>query len=437
MHGLDAVEIARQAGVDLATIPAPTDRIEADKLDAILRLAIPLIRDPAFGLQAARCWHPSNLGVLGHAWLSSSTLRTGLKRLSRYYRLVGERTITEIEESRQGVKVRFWARRGNPAAVAVAAVLVDVAMALLLDMCRMNAGAALRPMAASLRRGRPENVDAYERFFGCPVRFSAEENAFVLSAKDADRSLPSSNKQLAAVFDRMLTEELARLDKSDVIARCRATVLEDLPSGEASAKDSCEAAPHEPAHAAAEARRGADDLRPARRRHAQRPRSPLHRGPAPVDHRHHLLARLLAAERVHPRIPALDGAGAVRVPGEAGRVATGPERKVTPRVQALARKVKPASATPAIVLRCRGAGERPGTHNDNTRGSPVNYRMFRLRGSDPVDALEAHVLARAYHAAWRALNSCAPVDRLVIESLDLVIEFEPSERTPGSRGPTI
>jgi AraC-like DNA-binding protein len=237
MHGLDAVGIARQAGVDLATVPGPTDRIEADKLDATLRLAIPLIRDPAFGLQAARCWHPSNLGVLGHAWLSSSTLRTGLKRLSRYYRLVGERTITEIEESRQGVKVRFWARRGNPAAVAVAAVLVDVAMAFLLDMCRMNAGAALRPVLASLRRGRPENVDAYARFFGCPVRFGAEENVFVLSAKDADRPLPSSNKQLAAVFDRMLAEELARLDKSDVIARCRAAVLEDLPSGEASAED--------------------------------------------------------------------------------------------------------------------------------------------------------------------------------------------------------
>ena len=237
MHGLDAVELARQAGVDLAKIPAPTDRIEADKLDAILRLAIPLIRDPAFGLQAARCWHPSNLGVLGHAWLSSSTLRTGLKRLSRYSRLVGERALTEIEESGQGVKVRFWAKRGNPAVVAVAAVFVDVAMALLLDMCRMNAGAALRPMAASLRRGRPENVDAYARFFGCPVRFGAEENAFVLSAQDTDRSLPSSNKQLAAVFDRMLTEELARLDKSNVIARCRAAVLEDLPSGEASAEE--------------------------------------------------------------------------------------------------------------------------------------------------------------------------------------------------------
>ena len=63
--------------------------------------------------------------------------------------------------------------------------------------------------------------------------------------------------------------------------------------------------------------------------------------------------------------------------------------------------------------------------------------MFRLRGGDPVDALEAHVLARAYRAAWRALNSCAPVHRHVIGGLDLVIDFGASERAsvpkPGRR----
>jgi len=87
----------------------------------------------------------------------------------------------------EGLKVRFWAKRGNPAVVPVAAVFVDMAMALLVDMCRMNAGAVLRPVAASLRRRKPDPADAYERFFGCPVQFGAEENAFMLSARDADR----------------------------------------------------------------------------------------------------------------------------------------------------------------------------------------------------------------------------------------------------------
>jgi AraC-like DNA-binding protein len=237
MHGLDAVGIARNAGVDLAAIPAPGERIEVDKIDAILGAAIPLIRDPAFGLHAARCWHPSELGVLGYAWLSSSTLRTGLERLVRYSRLVGERGMTEIEDTRQGLTVRFWAKRGNPSVVPVAAVFVDIVMAILLDLCRMNAGAGLRPVAATLRRRKPDSADSYERFFGCPVRFGAEENTFALSAKDADHPLPSANRQLAAVFDKMLTEELARLDKSDVVSRCRAAVLEHLASGEGTAEE--------------------------------------------------------------------------------------------------------------------------------------------------------------------------------------------------------
>ena len=155
----------------------------------------------------------------------------------RYSRLVGERGITEIEDTRQGLKVRFWAKRGNPAVVPVAAVFVDIVMALLFDLCRMNAGAALRPVAATLRRRKPDPADAYERFFGCPVHFGGEENSFVLSAKDADRPLPSANRQLAATFDKMLAEELARLDKSDVVSRCRAAVLEQLSSGEGTAED--------------------------------------------------------------------------------------------------------------------------------------------------------------------------------------------------------
>src|SRR5688572_15829269 len=237
LHALDAVRLAQKAGVDLDAIPAPGERLDVEKIDALLRVAMPLVSDPAFGLQAARCWHPSELGVLGYAWLSSSTLRTGLERAVRYSRLVGERGVTEIEDTRQGLKVRFWANRGDPATVPVAAVFVDIVMALLLDLCRMNAGAALRPVAATLRRRRPDPAETYERFFGCPVQFGAEENAFVLSAKDADRPLPSANRQLAAVFDKMLTEELARRDKSDVVSRCRAVVLTSLSSGEGTAED--------------------------------------------------------------------------------------------------------------------------------------------------------------------------------------------------------
>jgi AraC-like DNA-binding protein len=229
MHGIDAGALARAAGIDLSRIPGPTERIEIDRADALLRQAAAMIPNPAFGLYAARCWHPANLGVLGHAWLSSSTLRTGLRRLERYWRIVGERATTRIEDTRQGLKVIYRRKAGDPV---VTAVVTDMAMAVMLDMCRMNAGAALRPLAVSLRRREPQHADAYKSFYGCPVRFSAADDALLLATRDVDRPLPSSNRQLAAMFDRLLTEELGRLDKGDVVARCRATVLEHLPSGE-------------------------------------------------------------------------------------------------------------------------------------------------------------------------------------------------------------
>lgn len=229
IHGLDARKIGREAHVDFTRFPGPAERLSAASVDALLRIAAKAIASPAFGLLAARCWHPANLGVLGHAWLASSTLKTGLKRLERYWQLVGERAATTVQDVPQGLKVSHRRRRGDQA---LNAIVADIVMSVMLDMCRMNAGASLRPVQVSVRRPKPDDAEAYERFYGCTVRFSAEENAFILAAADTDRALPSSNRQLAAVFDRLLSEELARLDKGDVVSRCRAAVLEQLESGE-------------------------------------------------------------------------------------------------------------------------------------------------------------------------------------------------------------
>lgn len=231
MYGLDAPAIGREAGIDLTRLPGPRERIEAERIEVMLRRAAALIPNPAFGLQAARCWHPANLGVLGHAWLASSTLRTGLQRLERYWRVVGERATTTVEQTRQGLTVTYRRKPGDPL---VAAIVADIAMSIMLDMCRLNAGASLRPIGVSLRRREPQGKEAYNRFYGCAVRFGAENDAFVLANADVDSPLLSSNRQLAAVLDRMLTEELARLSKGDVVTRCKAAVLERLESGEMS-----------------------------------------------------------------------------------------------------------------------------------------------------------------------------------------------------------
>jgi AraC-like DNA-binding protein len=231
MHGVDASALLREQGIDPRATADPGLRIPSGQWEAVMRRAAPQIADPAFGLRAARCWHPSNLGALGYAWLSASSLLDGLALLARYWRIIGGRWVPRLERSRDevGFVLQDPYDEGE-----VAALATDITFAVVLDMCRMNYGAALRPLRVDLRRAKPAHHAAYAAFYGCAVHFGAARRALVLRRGDAERALPSSNVRLALVLDRVIAEELARLDRSDVLAGCKAVLLETLPAGQLS-----------------------------------------------------------------------------------------------------------------------------------------------------------------------------------------------------------
>lgn len=234
LYGVDAHALVREAGVDPALLRDSNARIASKVADAVFAKAAALIPDRAFGLRAARCWHPSNLGALGHAWLACSTLRTGLLRLERYSRIVGEKAEIKVTNSRDGLQFRYDHRRHDPL---MRAIGTDFVMSLVLDMCRMNYGAALRPVEVRLSRARPGDTEPYRHFYGCPIHFGAHEDSFLISNRVADEPLPTANRQLAGTLDGILAAQLAALDKNNLAARCRSRLLEQLTSGDASAQE--------------------------------------------------------------------------------------------------------------------------------------------------------------------------------------------------------
>ena len=234
-NGIDAMHLWREVGVPAELMQdGPLARAPLKYLDAAIVRVAARIPEEGWGLKMAHCWHPGNLGVLGHAWLASSTLRTGLTRLARYWRIVGTRAQIGLHDSHGGLTFSYALAVDEPA---VAWNTPDCWLALVLDMCRVNAETRICPVKASLRRPQPANPQAWNDFYGCPVHFAAAENSFTLSAADVDRVLPTSNHPLAGVLDGMLTEQLAKLSKDDVVSRCKAEFLEQLSSGEPSADD--------------------------------------------------------------------------------------------------------------------------------------------------------------------------------------------------------
>jgi hypothetical protein len=85
-HDLAPEPLFRAAGIDPAIIHDPHALIARPKSDALMRALEERIADPAFGLRAAQCWHPSNLGTLGYACPVQPC--KGLGRVVRYRHIV-------------------------------------------------------------------------------------------------------------------------------------------------------------------------------------------------------------------------------------------------------------------------------------------------------------------------------------------------------------
>jgi len=230
--GLDATQLFIRHGIDPVVFSNPDARIPIRVWDALTHDAAVQISDPSFGLLAAQCWHPSSLGALGYAWLTSSTLRTGLGRLVRYWRLLGEGSSGLLEETADGLRLVIDRHGSQPLDdELVEAVVVDFITSMVTGMCRMNAGESFRPMAVHLNRKQPDDTRPYLKFFGCEVNFGADEDVLTFSRGDVESVLPTANRQLAATMDRILVERLAQLDKRNVVARCQSQLLEQLSSG--------------------------------------------------------------------------------------------------------------------------------------------------------------------------------------------------------------
>jgi AraC-like DNA-binding protein len=228
LHGLDTHRLLAEVGIRETQLRDPGERLPSRLVDVLFKQAEHAIADPAFALRAAECWHPSNLGTMGYAWLSSGSLRAALKRMERYNRIIGDRIGYQVIEEPGGLRFIYDHGRGD---AAYAWPIADFSLSIIVDMCRTNFGAQLNPIEVTLRRPQPQDPKPYLVLFRCPVIFGTTADSFLLAYADADMRLPSANRQLATQFDTILTEHLARLAQDDLPTRCKAFLLGHLTSG--------------------------------------------------------------------------------------------------------------------------------------------------------------------------------------------------------------
>jgi len=204
------------------------ERVPSALFDEIIARTVAMVGDPAAGLRSAKALHPTHLGALGHAWMASPSLRVGIQTAQRYHRMLNERVAVRIDETPDVMIVEYVLDATMPHREERA----DSLLAGLLTLCRLNAGAELKPAFVHLRRATPADVGPWTRCFGVEVEFGRDRNCLALLNRDVDKPLTGFNRSLLAIHEDILRRHLAEVNRTDIVNRARVAIMDLLPSGE-------------------------------------------------------------------------------------------------------------------------------------------------------------------------------------------------------------
>jgi len=208
----------------------PCMRLPYVKIDRLRAKAAQMCGDEAFGLRSASVYLPSQMGALGYAWQASLTLRKACLRLERFIRVVNDKAVVRVEDRDGCMAVTLKLNFGTECEFA----RDDGALALITRMCRMIVGDKFRLHRVNFKHPQPRDIKPYFEYFGCQLNFDQAENQLLIPLLLTDEILSGANPELALLNDQVVTKRLASIDRSDIVARLQAVLMDQLPNGKIS-----------------------------------------------------------------------------------------------------------------------------------------------------------------------------------------------------------
>lgn len=205
-QGADVVSITSACGLELADLEDPELRVPRDRWARVWELVEAELGDPAIALHVAEAIPFGAFDVVDYVAATSPTFAEGLRRVSKYFRLIHDQTAFEIDDA--GVLRHFM--YGEP--LGAMRYAAEFSLASVVTRFRHSTRAAIGALEVRFRHPAPAmGADVYPAFFGGPVRFDAGENAIVLDPTALALPNMRADELLNEVLRRHAEAQIARL----------------------------------------------------------------------------------------------------------------------------------------------------------------------------------------------------------------------------------
>ncbi|GAB5521231.1 MAG: AraC family transcriptional regulator [Rhodothermales bacterium] len=154
---------------------------------------------------AMRC---DDYGAFGLAWKSATTLRGSYDRAERYAQVMGNESTYDVEPTAEGAFMqlhRFGERQLGMR------ISNEAHFASIMAISQQVASAPFQPLAVFFKHAAPSTVAYHEAYFGCPVHFSSDRDALLVSNQTLDTPNLLGDLGLSRFFETHLEAEVEAL----------------------------------------------------------------------------------------------------------------------------------------------------------------------------------------------------------------------------------
>ncbi len=229
--GVDADAVLAKVGLDKSILSLPELRTPHDAQEWFWQAMEEVSGDPHIGLHLGSHMPIFKGQVLEYLFLSSPTFGEGLKRALDYQRLLSDAANAEMVDHGERVflKQMLWSKK--------LAHLNECASVGVIKFFSFVTDGAFMPIEVHFSHPRHADQREYERVFGCPVKFEMPDVGIFFDRKLMDLPSAHHEPELLQLHERLASEQMARLEKQDLVFQVSRLVAELLESGHANLEE--------------------------------------------------------------------------------------------------------------------------------------------------------------------------------------------------------
>jgi AraC-like DNA-binding protein len=228
-EGLDVRALFAEAGLELAALDDPDARFANDNVNLLWQLAAARSGNPTCGLAGSQIVKPAAFDVVAYTMMSAPNLLGVLERIVRYVRIVNDAAVITVKQDPEGFRLTLQIASDRQP---IPWQRFSFDLMTFLSFCRWITCRDLKPIALELAFAPSAGLEPYQDAFKCPLRFNAPENALLLSASDVMLPLPTANRSLAEIHEKIAAQHLQQVTASPTMLRVHAILERYLSDGE-------------------------------------------------------------------------------------------------------------------------------------------------------------------------------------------------------------